>query len=175
MIRRLLLAGAGALVLAGCAGPQVADYAGQQPVLDLRNYFDGVLDAHGIFTDRSGKVVKRFSVVMRCRWSGDEGVLDESFLYSDGSTQKRIWHLRRGADGHYTGRADDVTGEAVGQARGNAFRWRYTLQLPVDGKVVAVQFDDWMYLMNDQVMLNRAAMSKWGVHLGDVTLTFIKR
>jgi hypothetical protein len=175
MIRRLLLAGVGALALAGCAGPQVADYAGQQPVLDLRNYFDGVLDAHGIFTDRSGKVVKRFSVVMRCRWSGDEGVLDESFLYSDGSTQTRIWHLRRGADGHYTGRADDVTGEALGQARGNAFRWRYTLQLPVDGKVVAVQFDDWMYLMNDQVMLNRAAMSKWGVHLGDVTLTFIKR
>jgi hypothetical protein len=38
-----------------------------------------------------------------------------------------------------------------------------------------VQFDDWMYLMNDKVMLNKAAMSKWGVNLGEVTLSFVKR
>ncbi|MDB5847161.1 MAG: hypothetical protein JWP29_913 [Rhodoferax sp.] len=175
MKRRLVLLLAGAAALCGCAGPQVADYAGQQPTLDLRTYFDGVVDAYGVFTDRSGKVVKRFTVVMRCSWTGDQGVLDERFNYTDGSTQTRVWHLTRGADGRYTGRADDVVGEAVGQAQGNAFNWRYTLSLPVDGRVWAVQFDDWMYLMNDQVMLNKAAMSKWGVHLGDVTLTFVKR
>jgi hypothetical protein len=32
-----------------------------------------------------------------------------------------------------------------------------------------------MYLMNDRVMLNRATMSKWGVTLGEVTLSFLKR
>jgi len=35
--------------------------------------------------------------------------------------------------------------------------------------------DDWMYLMNDRVMLNKARMSKFGIHLGDVTLSFYKR
>jgi hypothetical protein len=50
---------------------------------------------HGVFTDRSGKVVKRFTVVMECRWQGDEGVLDEAFTYSDGTTQRRIWRLTR--------------------------------------------------------------------------------
>ena len=175
MKRRFLLLLASAAALTGCAGPRVEDYAGEKPQLDLRRYFDGVLDAYGVFTDRSGKVVKRFTVVMRCSWKGDEGVLDESFSYSDGTTQKRVWHLTRGADGRYTGRADDVVGDAAGQERGNAFNWRYTLSLPVGEKVYAVQFDDWMYLMNDQVMLNKAAMSKFGVHLGDVTLTFIKR
>ncbi|MDB5894570.1 MAG: hypothetical protein JWQ88_2101 [Rhodoferax sp.] len=175
MKRRFLLLVASAAALAGCAGPRVEDHAGEKPQLDLRRYFDGVLDAYGVFTDRSGKVVKRFTVVMRCSWTGDEGVLDESFSYSDGTTQKRVWRLTRGADGRYTGRADDVIGEAAGQERGNAFNWRYTLSLPVGDKVYAVQFDDWMYLMTDQVMLNKAAMSKFGVHLGDVTLTFIKR
>lgn len=29
-------------------------------------------------------------------------------------------------------------------------------------------------LMNDRVMLNRAVMSKFGIHLGDVTLSFYK-
>jgi hypothetical protein len=32
-----------------------------------------------------------------------------------------------------------------------------------------------MYLMNDKVMLNKATMSKFGVRLGEVTLSFAKR
>jgi hypothetical protein len=38
-----------------------------------------------------------------------------------------------------------------------------------------VDFDDWMYLMDDQVMLNRSVMSKFGVRLGEVTLSFRRR
>ena len=169
----LALVGTG--LLAGCAGPQVAQYAAEQPRLDLRSYFNGTLDAYGLFTDRSGAVVKRFTVVMDCRWQGDEGVLDEAFTYSDGSTQRRIWRLTALPDGRFVGRADDVVGQAQGQQSGNAFRWGYTLALPVEGRVIEVQFDDWMFLMDERVMLNRAAMSKWGVHLGEVTLSFIKR
>jgi hypothetical protein len=66
-------------------------------------------------------------------------------------------------------------GSAEGQQSGNAFYWTYTLSLPVDGRVIEVQFDDWMYLMNQQVMLNKASMSKWGFGLGEVTLSFVKR
>jgi hypothetical protein len=164
----------GAVGLAGCAGPTPADYASQTPVLDLRSYFNGPLTAHGLFTDRSGKVVKRFTVAMNCRWQGDEGVLEEDFSYADGSKQRRVWTLKRQADGRYIGRADDVVGEALGQASGNALNWRYTLALPVDGTVYEVQFDDWMYLMDEKVMLNKAVMSKFGFRLGEVTLSFYK-
>ncbi len=177
MKRRLLLAAAPATLalMAGCASPEIVDYQGEKPALDLRTYFNGTVDAWGVFTDRSGKVVKRFTVVMECRWQGDEGVLDEAFTYSDGSTQRRVWRVRQHPDGRYTGRADDVVGEAQGQARGNALRWRYTLALPVDGRVWHVDFDDWMYLMSDKVLLNRATMSKFGITLGEVTLSFTKR
>ena len=181
MKRRLALAaltaGGTALLasLAGCGTQQITDYANERPVLDLRRYFNGTLDAYGVFTDRSGKVVKRFTVVMNCTWAGDNGVLDEDFVYSDGTKQKRIWRLTRLADGSYTGRADDVVGIALGQTRGNAFHWTYTLNLPVDNKVYEVQFDDWMYLVDERVMLNKATMSKFGVRLGEVTLSFTKR
>ncbi|MDP1741160.1 DUF3833 domain-containing protein [Polaromonas sp.] len=165
-------------LLAGCASPQVSDYAAEKPVLDLRQYFKGTVDAYGVFTDRSGRVVKRFTVVMTCSWQGppgqETGVLDEVFTYSDGTTDRRIWTLKRSPDGRYTGTAADVLGEAAGEENGNAFRWGYTLKLPVDGKIVEVQFDDWMYLMNDKVMLNKAVMSKFGIRLGEVTLTFVK-
>ncbi|TAG36079.1 MAG: DUF3833 domain-containing protein [Polaromonas sp.] len=166
-------------LLAGCAGPQITDYAAEKPALDLRQYFTGTIDAYGIFTDRSGKVVKRFTVEMTCTWTGapgaEVGVLDEAFTYSDGTKDRRIWTLKRGADGKYTGTAGDVLGVATGEVKGNAFRWGYTLKLPVDGRVIEVQFDDWMYLMNDKVMLNKAEMSKFGFKLGEVTLSFVKR
>jgi hypothetical protein len=161
--------------LGGCSTPQIQGYAQDTPVLQLHEYFNGTLDAYGIFTDRSGQVVKRFTVLMTCTWQGDAGVLDEAFTYSDGSTQRRVWRLTRHANGRYTGLADDVVGVAQGQQSGNAFHWAYTLALPVDGRVIEVQFDDWMYLMTDKVMLNKAAMRKWGVGLGEVTLSFVKR
>ena len=178
MKRRLLLGGATASALLGltaCATQDIATYANDKPTLDLQQYFNGTLDAYGVFTDRSGTVVKRFTVLMQCSWNGAEGVLDEDFTYSDGSKQKRIWRLKKLADGRYTGRADDVIGEAQGQVRGNTFYWTYTLNLPVDGRNIEVQFDDWMYLMDNKVMLNKATMSKFGVRLGEVTLSFSKR
>jgi hypothetical protein len=68
-----------------------------------------------------------------------------------------------------------VVGVATGVSSGNALNWRYTLALPVDGKVYEVQFDDWMYLVDDKVMLNKATMSKFGIRLGEVTLSFTKK
>lgn len=165
----------GLLLLAGCAGPGADSYRDEKPVLDLRSYFDGTLDAWGFFRDRSGKVVKRFSVEIRCSWSGDVGTLDEAFVYSDGTTSRRVWTITR-VDAHtYTGKAGDVIGEARGEAWGNALRWRYVLDLPVGDTTYHVDFDDWMYLMDDQVMLSTSAMSKFGVRLGEVMLTFRKR
>jgi hypothetical protein len=177
MKRRLLLGSVAAATVgfSGCASQHIDAYQAEKPVLDLRSYFNGTLDAYGIFTDRSGQVVKRFTVVMQCSWIGDEGVLDEAFTYSDGSTQRRVWRVKKLSDGQYTGQADDVIGTALGTSRGNALNWRYTLALPVDDRVFEVQFDDWMYLMTPSVMLNKARMSKFGVFLGEVTLSFTRR
>lgn len=162
------------LFLAGCASQDIRQYADEKPTLDLATYFNGKIMAHGIFQDRSGQVVRRFVVEMDGQWNGNQGVLDEWFTYSDGTKERRIWRLTKHADGRYTGTADDVVGEAEGQAVGNAFFWSYVLSLPVDGKVYEVRFDDWMYLVDDKVMLNRATMSKFGIKLGEVTLAFTK-
>jgi len=175
MTRRLLLLAASAALLSACAGPAPSDYAAEKPVLVLRDYFNGELTAHGIFTDRNGKVARRFTVAMTGTWKGNEGVLDERFTYSDGSTERRVWRLTELGNGRYIGRADDVVGEAIGVASGNALNWQYTLRLPVDGKTYEVQFDDWMYLMDERVMINKAVMSKFGIRLGEVTLSFYKK
>ena len=38
--------------------------------------------------------------------------------------------------------------------------------------VYDMQFEDWMYLQPDGVLLNRAFMRKYGIALGEVTLAF---
>mgnify|MGYP001627423829 CR=1 FL=1 len=162
------------LGLSGCASQDIRQYANERPVLDLSQYFNGKVMAHGVFQNRSGQVVRRFVVEMDGRWEGHQGVLDEWFTYADGTRERRVWRLTKHEGGRYTGTADDVVGQAEGQAVGNAFFWTYTLRLPVDGKVYEVRFDDWMYLVDEKVMLNRATMSKFGIRLGEVTLAFTK-
>jgi Protein of unknown function (DUF3833) len=164
-----------ALVTGACSTVVPDEYRAEKPVLELDKYFNGTLDAWGMFQDRSGKVIKRFTVVMRCTWVGDTGTLDEDFTYSDGTKEKRIWTIKKHAGGRYAGTAADVQGVAEGVASGNALNWKYVLKLPVDGKVIEVNLDDWMYLIDDKVMLNRAEMSKFGFKLGEVTLSFTKR
>ena len=170
------------LVITGlfaCSSPSVTQYANEKPNLDLSEYFNGTIDAYGIFTDRSGEVKKRFTVLLVAQWKVIDGkkvgTLDESFEYSDGTKQKRIWTLTETAPGKYIGRADDVVGDALGESAGNALNWTYTLALPVDGTIYHVQFNDWMYLVTPKVMLNKAKMSKFGIDLGEVTLSFYKR
>ena len=163
------------LGLAGCATNEVSQYQAERPVLELQHYLNGTLDAWGMFQDRWGDVKKRFHVVVQANWQGDTGTLDESFSWSDGTRSRRVWTLRRQPDGTYRGTADDVIGEAVGELSGNALHWRYVLALPVGSRTWNVNVDDWMFLMDDKVMLNRSTMSKWGFRIGDVTLAFAKR
>jgi hypothetical protein len=180
--RRLLLSGAAAsaaiasLPLTGCASAQkIEDYAAEKPVFDLRQYFNGRLMAYGTVQDRGGKVTRRMEVVMNCSWQGDVGTLDEDFTYADGKKEKRVWTLRKLPDGKYVGTAADVVGEAQGQARGNAFYWTYILRLPVEGgSVYDVRLDDWMYMINDKIVLNKAELSYFGIRLADITITFVK-
>lgn len=175
--RRLALAALGATALAGltgCASPRTEDYATEGPVLDLRQYFNGPLKAQGLVTDRSGKVTRRFTVDLVGRWSGDEGTLEEDFRYSDGQVQRRVWRLKHEGQGRYTARADDVEGIGEGETRGNALNLRYTLKVPVDGKEWALQVDDWLFLVDERTMINRATMRKFGVRVAELTVAFQK-
>ena len=101
--------------------------------------------------------------------------LKEGVVWSDGERQKRVWTLRRLGDGRYSGTAGDVVGTASGEVSGNALRWRYTMAIPVDGETYHFEFDDWMFLIDDRVMLNRAVMSKFGLRVGEVTLSLSRR
>ena len=174
--RLAAIAALGALtLLAGCSSVTPAKYAQQGPKFSFRDYFDGTVDAWGMFQSRDGEVIKRFKVTLKGTWEGQNGTLDENFVYADGTTEHRIWKIRQTGPDNYIATAGDIVGEANGEEAGPAIRYNYTMAIPVSGTTYHFQFDDWMYQIDDEVVLNRATMSKFGVKLGEVTLSFRKR
>lgn len=163
-----------AMLLSACSSQKLEDYADTQPKADLASYFSGTIKAWGIIQDFSGKVVSRFDVTMHGSWKGDVGTLKEDFRYYDGSTQQRIWTITRKAQDTYEGSAADIIGTAQGATQGNAVRWSYDMNVPVDGKTFRMTFDDWMWRMNDGVMINRSYIKKFGFTVAELTL-FMKK
>ena len=161
-------------MLTACATLTPQDYAQETPKLDLASYFNGTVDGWGMVQDRSGKVLRRMYVVLDCKWNGNEGVLDESFQWSDGKTEKRVWKIRKDGD-RYIGTAGDVVGEARGEASGNALRWSYVLALPVGDSTYNMDMDDWMWMIDEKTMANRTTMTKLGVRVAEISIFFRKR
>ncbi|MEO1732531.1 MAG: DUF3833 domain-containing protein [Pseudomonadota bacterium] len=170
---RLLLAAF--LVLAGCTGQPDADdplLSGRS--LNLEEFFEGRTVAYGQFQDVLGTVGRRFTVTIDGTWDGQTLQLIEDFAYADGTTERRVWSLTKTGDDTWTGSAPGVIGQASGIERGDTFYWTYTIDLPVPDGTLRVTFDDWMWLLSDDRLLNRAYMSKFGVPIGEVIITFEK-
>lgn len=163
-----------AVIVSGCRSMHPQDFADNQPRLLIEEYFAGETRAWGIFEDRFGDLRRQFVVDIDGRWDGRELVLDESFRYSDGETDERVWRITKLDDHRYEGHAEDVIGTATGVAYGNALNWRYDLDLKVGEGSWRVHFDDWMFLQPGGVLINRARVRKWGVEIGEVTIFFSK-
>lgn len=172
--RDVILSTCLAVMLAACGGMRAQDFEGASPRLVLEDYFAGRTMAYGIFEDRFGDLRRQFVVTIDGTWQDDTLTLDEDFRYKDGETARRVWTIRK-LDAHtYEGAASDVIGTATGKSYGNVFNWSYGIDLPVGDDTWRVRFDDWMYLMDDGILLNWAHVTKWGIEIGTVTIVFRK-
>ena len=158
----------------GCSTKQQPkDFATQQPQFELEKFFEGKVKGWGAFFDRNGNQKSRFTFDVLGEFSGDILTLSELISYANGDKETRVWKMKKLANGNWEGLTADVPGVAIGEGAGNALRWNYYLNLKVDGAVYKVWFDDWMYLQEGNVLMNRAAASKFGVDLGEAFMFFI--
>ena len=101
--------------------------------------------------------------------------LDEDFVFNDGENSQRKWVITKVGDKQYTGKAGDVIGEATGISHGNAFQWKYLLNVPYKGSTIDLDIDDWLYLNEDNVLINRSVMYKYGFKVGEIVISFNKK
>lgn len=177
MRRLALIAVAG---LTACTGtPSFEDPVLSDRHLNLEEFFDGDLMAYGQFQDVLGTVRRRFEVRIAGDWDGERLRLVEDFVYEDGSTEQRVWTLVKTGPDTWEGTAPGVIGIATGREDGDRFFWTYTIDLPVpaaDGSsdTLRVTFEDWMWLLSDDRLFNRAYMQRAGFIVGDVSISFEK-
>lgn len=162
------------LGLSSCGSMKIDDFAKGGPKLDLFNYFEGEVEAWGVFEDRFGDIRRQFYVKIDGTVTGDTLVLDEDFSYADGEESNRVWTIKRTGDNLYEGTAPDVIGTAKGKIAGNAMNWSYDIDLVVGESSYRVKFDDWLFLQEGDVLINIANVTKWGIDVGRVTLFFKK-
>lgn len=152
------------------AGPSSpADTAGR---FEIERYFNGERDAWGIFVDRFGRVRRRFTVRMSGDWDGSTLTLHEDFRYDNGVLEQRVWQIRKSGTDRYVAEADGVIGQAEGRQFEDAVNWRYLFRLRIGDRTLRVTFDDWLYQHEDDVVVNRASVRKFGIRLGEVILFF---
>jgi hypothetical protein len=150
-------------------------YNNTNPKMDIKEYFNGPIKAWGIVQDWRGRVISRFDINMVGKWEGDTGTLTEEFNYYEGRKQERVWTIKKMPDGSYEGTAPDIIDKAIGETRGSAARWSYIMNLPVDDTIYKIRFDDWMWLMNDGVLINRSYLKKFGLKVSELTIFMQKQ
>jgi len=145
-----------------------------KPELVLEDFFEGETRAWGVFEDRFGNLRAQFTVDIKGTWEDQTLTLEEDFIYASGRKDRRVWAISKQSDGRYEGRAEDVVGVATGRAAGNAFNWSYVMDLPVGNRTFRVRFNDWLWLQESGVLINRARVTKFGVEIGQVSIFFLK-
>ncbi|MEJ1994024.1 MAG: DUF3833 domain-containing protein [Limibacillus sp.] len=177
MLRRFAAFFLTAIILAGCSSMKPEDFAGREPKLVLEEYFLGKTKAWGIFEDRFGTLRRSFTVDITGTWDEEQQLLtlEEDFLYDDGEVDRRVWRVTKKDEHNYNGRADDVVGVAEGKIYGPALNWKYDIDLKMKDSSLRVTFNDWMFLQDEETMINRAKVTKFGILLGEVTIFFRKQ
>lgn len=166
------------LLIAGCSQTDMKEFQNNTPKLDLFSFFEGDTIAYGIFEDRFGNLKRQFRVNINGKVKNQILTLDEDFLYDDGEQAKRIWKIEKKIDNAqnitYEGQADDVEGKAFGSISGNTLNWSYDIYLNIKGSNIKVHFNDWIYKQSEDLAINRAYVSKFGINIGSVTLVFLR-
>ncbi|MBQ4833419.1 DUF3833 domain-containing protein [Pseudoalteromonas sp. MMG010] len=161
-------------ILSSCSSADVSAYKETTPDFNFKRFFSGKLKAYGVVQDYSGDLVRKLVVDMDASWQGNKGTIKEDFIYDDGETQQRTWYITINDDNTITGTADDVIGTARGQSSGGVFHWQYDVELAYDDSMVEVHFDDWMYLISDDRLINRTSINKLGLQVAELTLSIEK-
>jgi hypothetical protein len=129
------------------------------------------LTCEGVIFGPFGRVTSRFVAEFEGNWDGNEGELQEKFVYDSGETQERVWSLKMGERGQIEATAPDVVGTGKGLQAGSAFGMTYRLRLPKESGGYVLDATDWMYLLENGTIMNRSQFRKFGITVAELVAT----
>jgi hypothetical protein len=127
--------------------------------------------------NRFGSFQRQFKIEASGQW--DEAAktlkLVETYTFDDGQVDKLDWSIVKRSASRYEGHETRITGTAVGEQAGNAYHWSYSRRVPSkDGSEANLTFDDWFWLQDEQTLVARASVSKFGVEVATLSVFYRK-
>lgn len=155
----------------GFAAQKPEDYEDGTPDFDMRRHLNGPILCEGVIYGPLGRVSSRFVAEFDASWEGNTGSMKEHFVYDDGSTQQREWHLQLSEDGAIKATADDVVGDGSGRQTGPTVLLKYKIRLPQGSGGHVLDTVDWMYLTPNGTIMNRSQFRKFGIKVAELVAT----
>ena len=129
------------------------DYLDGANKMDMKKFFDGNIEAFAIKQDTNGKIIATFTAKINGKWDDNKGVIQQNFLYSDGTKDSRTWLVTLDTDGTFDAVGHNVSIPAKGKQIGNAAQSNYSLSLSSKTGKEEVNFEDKMYLVDENSMI----------------------
>ncbi len=139
----------------------------------IEEYFLGETIGYGTIHDFLGRLSAEFIIKMSGYWEKDIFILDESFIFTTGKKQKRIWKITKETSHEYSATSNELIGKAFGVRKNNTLNWKYNLKIDYNNKKIAFDFDDWIYCSKD-IVINKVKMKKFGIKLADLFISYKK-
>jgi hypothetical protein len=147
------------------------DYADHGPDFDIREHLNGPMLCEGVIYGPTGRVSSRFVAEFFAEWDGDKGTMRETFRYDSGVTQEREWRLEVTETGRIRADADDLVGVGRGRQVGSSVKLDYNIRLPESAGGHVLSVVDWMYLLENGVIMNRSQFRKFGIKVAELVAT----
>jgi hypothetical protein len=140
--------------------------------MNIKNFFLGKSKGSGVITI-FGKVQGIFKVEMLGRMQGSELILTENFTYNSGNKQQRQWNFTfSNNDETIIGTANDIIGKAKGFQKNNIVQLKYRLK--IEDKNLTLNFTDRLWFVDENTLLNKASIHKFGIKIGEIVAGFEK-
>lgn len=129
------------------------DYLNNTVKMDLKQFFNGNIEAFSIKQDKNGKIIGTETIKIEAQWDKNKGVIKKSFYSNKGKKDNRTWLITLESDGTFNAVGHDVGTPAKGKQIGNAAQSTYSLMLKGASGKQEVLFEDRMYLVNKNSMI----------------------
>jgi hypothetical protein len=168
---RAALALTSVLFVSDCASFQAQDSARSRSHFELILFFTGRSRSWGVFENSHGQPKRYFTCDSygKRNTSGDL-TLNQHFLFSDGKTQNRVWHIHQVDSCHWKASADDMVGVAQAVKSGNTVSLGYTIALDRKNPLATVHIRQWIYQPEESgCLMTRLVITKLGVTIFQVS------
>ena len=161
------------LLISSCATSKNDDsiikkYSNDKVKLDIRNQMNGNLKGFGIWQDKNGIIIKKFTVEISGSWEGDKGVVKQQFSFDNEKKDSRTWLFDIENDNSFSAIGHDIVGTAKGVQYGNASKMNYILSVvAADGKKQNLAVEDWTYAVNDKSLISVLTLKNPGYFSGN--------